>query len=148
MFDLFGKKAKKQEQLEKCNRELHPYIAEGLMRVVFQTIDFTIICIANSAYVIMIHSAIDAVTKLTCGAAFRRSEFEFFMEEPTLENFRMFNIACQKQGYNRAFTFTPELIEKFRNLKKRLDAEQKTEVDLDLENRLAAEAKRKFPHIG
>lgn len=43
--------------------------------------------------------------------------------------------------------FHPELADKFRQLKKKLDAEQKIEVDLDLERRLVEEAKRKYDHI-
>ena len=150
MFNFFRKKAnaKKQEYLEKCNRELHPYMAEGLMRVVFQTTEFTVLCVVNSVYAIMIHSAIDTETKLTCGMHFRGGEFKMFMEEPTMENFKWFNYACQKQGEKRGFAFTPDLIAKFRELRKKLEAEGKIEVDLELEKRLVAEAKRKYPHIG
>ena len=148
MFDLFGKKAKRQEHLEKCNRELSPYIAEGLMRVVFQTTDFTVVFIVNSTYVVFVHSAIDKTNNLTAALGFRGSEFKMFMEEPTMESLKWFNYACQKQGMNRAFTFDPKLADKFREMKKKLDAQQKIEVDLDLEKRLVAEAKRKYPHIG
>ena len=150
MFDFFRKKAnaKKQEYLEKCNRELHPYMAEGLMRAVFQTTEFTVVCVANSAYAIMIHSAIDTETKLTCGMVFIGREFKMFMEEPTMENFKCFNYVCQQRGEKRGFAFTPDLIAKFRELRKKLEAEGKIEVDLELEKRLVAEAKRKYPHIG
>ena len=75
-------------------------------------------------------------------------EFKTFMEEPTLENFKCFNYVCQQNGENRGFAFTPDLIAKFRGLRKKLEAEGKIEVDLELEKRLVAEAKRKYPHIG
>ena len=61
-----------------------------------------------------------------------------------MESLKWFNYACKTQGINRAFTFHPELADKFRQLKKKLDAEQKIEVDLDLERRLVEEAKRKY----
>ena len=118
------------------------------MRVVFQTTVFTVLCVVNSVYAIMIHSAIDTETKLTCGMHFRGGEFKKFMEEPTMENFKWFNYACQQRGEKRGFAFTPNLIAKFRELRKKLEAEGKIEVDLELEKRLVAEAKRKYPHIG
>ena len=150
MFDFFRKKAnaKKQEYLENCNRELHPYMAEGLMRAVFQTTEFTVLCIVNSAYVVLLHGIIDKTNGLTCGLGFRAPEFHLFMEEPTMENFKCFNYVCQQNGENRGFVFTPDLIAKFRGLRKKLEAEGKVEVDLELEKRLVAEAKRKYPHIG
>ena len=43
--------------------------------------------------------------------------------------------------------FHPELADKFRQLKKKLDAEQKIEVDLDMERQLVEETKRKYDHI-
>lgn len=64
-----------------------------------------------------------------------------------MESLKWFNYACKTQGIKRAFTFHPELADKFRQLKKKLDAEQKIEVDLDLERRLVEEAKRKYDHI-
>ena len=70
------------------------------------------------------------------------------MEEPTMEQFKLLNYACQRNNDKRAVLFTPQLACKFRELKKRLDAEGKMEVDLELEKRLVAEAKRKYPHIG
>ena len=118
------------------------------MRVVFQTIDFTVVCITNSAYVVFIHGAIDKTNNLTAALGFRGSEFETFMEEPTMESLKWFDYACQKQGISRAFTFDQKLADQFRELKKKLDAQQKIEVDLELERRLVEEAKRKYDHIG
>ena len=118
------------------------------MRVVFQTTEFTVVCVVKYVYAIMIHSAIDTETKLTCGMVFIGREFKMFMEEPTLENFKCFNYVCQQRGEKRGFAFTPDLIAKFRGLRKTLEAEGKIEVDLELEKRLVAEAKRKYPHIG
>ena len=132
------------EKLERINREIGKYISEGLMRVVFQTTDFTVVCIVNSAYAVFIHYAIDKTNNLTAALGFRGSEIETFMEEPTMESLKWFNYACLKNGMNRAFTFTPELAAKFRELKKKLDAQHKIEVDLDLERRFVEEAKRKY----
>ena len=136
------------EKVERCNREIGKYISEGLMRVVFQTTDFTVACIVNSAYVVFVHGAIDKTNNLTAALGLRGSEFKTFMEEPTMESLKWFNYACQTQGINRAFTFDSKLADKFRELKKKLDAQHKIEVDLDLERRLVEEAKRKYDHIG
>ena len=81
MFNFFRKKANAQQvDLEKFNREIGPYIAEGLMRVVFQTTEFTVLCIVNSAYVVLLHGIIDKTNGLTCGLGFRAPEFHIFME--------------------------------------------------------------------
>lgn len=136
------------EKVERFHREIAAYLSEGLMRIVFQTIDFSVVCLVNSAYAVFVHGAIDQTNNLTAALHLRGSEFALFMEEPTMESLRGFNCACLSQGMNRAFTFTPELADKFRQLKKKLDAEQKIEVDLDLERRLVEEAKRKYDHIG
>ena len=143
----FGRKAS-GENAERLNREISGYISEGLMRVVFQTTDFTVACLSNSAYIAFIHGAIDKTNNLTAALGFRRSSFEAFMEEPTIESLMSYNQACLMQGLNRAFTFDAKLADQFRELKKKLDAELKIEVDLDLERRLVEEAKRKYDHIG
>ena len=69
MFDFFKKKAKTQQQAdpEKYNQEIRAYVSEGLIRVLFQTKDFTITCAANSAYAIYFHNEVDTKTNLTWG---------------------------------------------------------------------------------
>ena len=153
MFGFWRKRGSKKdtqasmEKVERFQREIAAYLSEGLMRIVFQTIDFSVVCLVNSAYAVFVHGAIDKTNNLTAALHLRGSEFKTFMEEPTMESLKWFNYAWKTQGINRAFTFHPELADKFRQLKKKLDAELKIEVDPDLERRLVEEAKRKYNHI-
>lgn len=132
--------------IERYNQEISPYVSEGLIRVVFQTKAFTITCAANSAYAIYFHEEVDKKTNLTWGFYLKGNEFQKFMEEPTMEQFKYLNYACQQKGENRAVLFTPQLADKMRALKKQLDAQKKVEVDLDLEKQLVEAAKRKYAH--
>lgn len=151
MFHFLSSKKKPQnapaDALERFQREIRPYVSEGLHRVVFQTGEFAVTCAANSAYAIYFPGEVDPATDFTWGFYLKGNEFQKFMEAPTMEQFRWLNRACQQRGENRAIQFTPQLAEKFRALKKQLDAQKKTEVDLALEAQLVAAAKRNYPHI-
>ncbi len=133
----------REQKRQKYKQDVAPYIAEGLIREVYEGDGFTITCVVNSAYAIFLHGIINKENGLTVGFHIRGKEFEIFMDEPTMENFKWLNYACQQRGENRAFSFTPQLAHKFRELKRRLDAEKKVEVDLQLEQRLVETAKRK-----
>lgn len=133
---------------EKFKQEIRPYVLEGLIREVFDTNDFTITCAANSAYCIYFHNERDRKTNLTWGFYLKGNEFATFMEEPTMENFRWLNYACQQRNENRAVLFTPQLAQKFRALKQKLDRERKVEVDLELEKQLVEAAKKKYRSTG
>ena len=61
-----------------------------------------------------------------------------------MENFQWLNYAWQQRKENRAVLFTPQLAQKFRELKKRLDRERKVEVDLELEKQLVEAARKKY----
>ena len=130
-------------QKERFKQEIRPYVEERLVRDVFDTKEFTITCAANSAYCIYFHDEVEPKTNLTWGFYLKGNEFATFMEEPTMQNFKWLNLACQKRKENRAVLFTPELAQKFRALKKQLDLQGKTEVDLALEKRLVEAAGRK-----
>ncbi len=128
---------------ERFQNEIRPYVLEGLLREVFESEMFTLVCIANSGYCMYFHDEVDKETGLTWGFYLKGREFAVFMEDPTFENFKWLNYACQQRGEKRAILFTPQVAQKFRELKKRLDAENKVEVDLELEQQLVEAAKRK-----
>ncbi len=133
----------RKEKYQKYKNDIGPYIAEGLIREVYEGDGFTATCFVNSAYAIFVHGVIDKTNHLSIGINLRRSEFALFMELPTLGNFISGYEALEKAGEKRGFTPNPELMAKFRDLKRKLDAENKVDVDLELEQRLVAEAKRK-----
>ena len=132
----------------KYKEDVQQYISEGIIREVFEGDGLTVTCFANSAYVIFLHGVIDKTNNQTVAFGLRGSEFADFMEEPTLETFRWLNEACLQVGQNRAFTLNEQLMAKFRELKKRLEAEGKVEVDLALEKQLVDEAEKKYGSTG
>ncbi len=136
------------DKKQKYKNDVQPYISEGIIREVFEGDGLTVTCFVNSTYAIFLHGIINKENNLTVGFRLRGPEFAKFMEEPTLENFKWLNYVCTQEGENRAFSPTPQLMAKFRELKKRLDAQRKVEVDLELEQQLVAEAKKKFGSTG
>lgn len=132
------------DKVQKYKNDIKPYVLEGIVREIFETEGLTVTCLSNSAYAIFLHGLIDPATNLTIGFCLVGKEFEAFMESPTLENFKWLNHVCQTKGENRGFVPSPELMAKFRELKKRLDRERKVEVDLKLEKQVVEDAKRKF----
>lgn len=123
---------------QKLWNDYRSYLEEGLMRVVYETDELIIVCFVNSTYTILLPGIVDKTNNLTVAFGLKSTEFPLFMEEPTLENFRWLNQACLKMEKNRAFTLTPEFMDKIRDLKKKLGG--KVEVDLALEHKLVQEA--------
>lgn len=136
------------DKKQKYKNDVQSYISEGIIREVFEGDDLTVTCFVNSTYAIFLHGIIDKTNDLTVGFRLRGPEFARFMEEPTLENFKWLNYACTQAGENRAFTPNEALMAKFRELKKRLDAQKKVEVDLELEQQLVEAAKKKYGSTG
>lgn len=136
------------DKKQKYKQDVQPYLSEGIIREVFEGTGLTVTCFSNSAYVIFLHGVIDKTNNQTVAFGLRAPEFVEFMEEPTLENFRWLNEACLQVGQNRAFTLNEQLMSKFRELKKRLDAQKKVEVDLELEKQLVEAANKKYKSTG
>ena len=128
---------------QKYKDDVKPFVLEGILREVFESEGLTVTCFANSTYAIFLHGFIDKTNGLTVGFRLKGKEFAKFMEEPTMENFKWLNYACQQRGENRGFTPTPLLLEKFREVKRLLDRQRNVEVDLALEKQLVDEATRK-----
>ena len=126
---------------ERFKKEIQGYVEEGLVRDVFDNEEFTITCIADSAYCIYFHDEVDSVTGLTWGFYLKNKEFEKFMEDPTVEHFKWLSFECYKRRENRTVLFTPKVAQKFREIKADLDNQNKTKVDLELEQKLVNEAR-------
>lgn len=127
---------------ERFKKEIQGYVEEGLVREVFDNEEFTITCIANSAYCIYFHDEIDSVTGLTWGFYLKGKEFEKFMEDPTVEHFKWLNFECYKRRENRTVLFTSKVAQKFREIKEQQASQNKMGVDLELEQKLVNDARK------
>jgi len=127
---------------ERFKKEIQGYVEEGLIRDIFDEEEFTLTCIADSIYCIYFHDEVDSATGLTWGFYLKGKEFETFMEDPTVEHFKWLNFEAYKRKDNRAMLFTPRVAEKFRELKVQLESQNKTKVDLKLEQNLVDEARK------
>lgn len=120
---------------EKCLKEIKPYIDEGLMRVVFEADWFLICNIIDATYGMFLFDEVDPKSGLTCMFNLRMDEFEQIVKSPTRHTFKAISHIASQGGIHRTFVCTPNLMRKFRDIKRNSDPEN-PDIDPEKERRI------------
>ena len=127
---------------ERCLREIKPYLEEGLMRVVFEADWFLICNIIDSTYGMFLFDEIDPKSGLTCMFNLRMDEFEEMVNKPTKQTYNTISYNANQGGVHRMFVCTPNLMKRFRDMKRNSDPEN-PDIDPEKEQRILDSAANK-----
>lgn len=125
---------------QRLDNELKPLIREGLLRNVLNTNDFEVYALCENGYIAFPYGEFDNETGLNVFALLTNREFEMLMETPLIEMLRTIITVEVEKGQQKLFVFTDELLDKFREIKQRVEANPQFQVNKEGEQALVKQA--------
>lgn len=107
---------------EKLEREIEPLIKEGLIRNILTTNEMEVFALCENCYTAAMYGDVFEKNGMNYFARLTHEEFGDLMVEPTANNLKNIVAKGIKDGKNNIYVFTPEMIEKFRIISKKVAA--------------------------
>lgn len=107
---------------EKLENEIEPLIKEGLLRNILTTNEMEIFALCENCYTAAMYGDIFEKYGMNYFTRLTHDDFADLMIEPTANNLKNIVAKGVKEGKNNIFVLTPEMIEKFRTIRKKVAA--------------------------